>query len=57
MDINLGIIFLCLSILFILVTDYMVKKGRILEVRTILITKVIGLILLFISIGFLIVKL
>ncbi len=45
---------LLISVLFILITDYMVKKGRIIEMKSILLTKIAGTVLLFIAIGFLI---
>lgn len=51
---SIGLILLFIAVAFMLITDNMIKKGRFLEVKSVLVVKVIGSAILFVSLGFLI---
>lgn len=47
---SIGKIALLVSIVFILITDNKIKKGKVFELRNILIIKILGIVFLFLSI-------
>lgn len=51
---TIGLVLLFIAVAFMLITDNMIKKGRFLEMNSVLIVKLVGPAILFVSLGFLI---